>query len=79
MSNNYANDRAFAAGQARWDNMSPPEDEDGLQECDECNTSGLIEDMEGTECPFCEGKGYFLDDHPMSKAEYERHIENMRD
>ena len=58
---NYRNARAFAAGQARWDNAAP--EDDGATECYECDGKGyLIEDGEEIECPHCNGTGWVDED-----------------
>ena len=52
--------RRYAAAQAAYDNMSPPEG--GLCECAECNGSGQVESASGIDgdlidCQCCDGIG----------------------
>jgi hypothetical protein len=50
--------------------------DDGLQPCLECDAEGEKNDEP---CAFCEGKGYFLNDQPMSAREYENWVQRMRE
>ncbi len=75
---NYRNERAFAAGQYRWDNAAPPDDVEEWGPCDECGGEGEFWDEETCEsipCTHCAGKGGFLENEPMSREEWLKMIE----
>ena len=79
-SHHYANARAFARAQWAWDNMSPSDDDGGLQQCPTC--AGACE-IDGEPCLCCQNRrgqscGYFFRDEPITAREYERMCDQAR-
>lgn len=57
--------------QERWDNMAEPEEIDGgLEPCSDCK--GECELPDGSDCPTCDAKGYFLGEEPITLAEFNK-------